>query len=188
LIGPTSRPEAEVAVEVADDLERLARAGIELEYHVTGSGPTAVRSHDDVVAAASGVVETAIRLAGAGLDGLIVDCTDDPGVDLASAAVAIPVIGPGAVLRDAATSAPGPVRWWSGDELRSIGAHGASTRELVAAIGDARTVVLGGTGWSHVAEHVRRIDPSLVVIDPLDSALAACIEAIGRGGRTARES
>ena len=183
LIGPTSRPLAEVAVEVADDLERLARPGIELEYHVTGTGPTAVRTHDDVVDAVAGVVDTAIRLAGTGVDGLIVDCTDDPGVEAASAEVAIPVIGPGAALRDAAERAPGPVRWLSGDELRQIGAREPSTRELVEAIGDARTVVLGGTGWSHLTEHLHRIDASLRVVEPLDVALAACIEAIRRGGR-----
>jgi Asp/Glu/hydantoin racemase len=184
LIGPTCRSQPEVESEVAEDLERLARPDVELEYHVTGSGPEAVRSHEDGVAAAPGVVATAIRLAGDGVDGLIVDCTDDPGVDIAAASVEIPVVGPGAALRDAAAAAPGPVRWWSGDELRSIGAQGARAHDLATAVGGARTVVLGGTGWSHLTGRLRRIDPSLVVLDPLDVALSACIDAVRRSERT----
>ena len=184
LIGPTCRSQPEVAAEVAEDLARLARPDVELEYHVTGTGPEAVRSHEDAVAAASGVVATAIRLADDGVDGLIVDCTDDPGVDIAVAGVEIPVVGPGAALRDAVAAAPGPVRWWSGDELRSLDTQGARARDLAAAVGDARTVVLGGTGWSHLSERLRLIDPSLVVLDPLDVALAACIDAVRRAERT----
>ena len=42
LIGPTSAPWERIAAEVAADLTRLARPGVELAYHVTGAGPAAV--------------------------------------------------------------------------------------------------------------------------------------------------
>jgi hypothetical protein len=71
----------------------------------------------------------------------------------------------------------------SGDELRSIGSSRADDQDLRAAIGVARTVVLGGTGSSHVTGRLRRIDPSLVVIDPLDVALTACIDAVRRAAQ-----
>jgi Asp/Glu/hydantoin racemase len=186
LIVPTSRSDDDLTMQVEADLRRLGRPEIELAYHLTGSGPTAVRSPEDAIAAAPGVVGAAQRLAHQGFDGLIVDCTDDPGVDIAAAAVAIPVIGPGAALRDAAAAAPRPIRWWSGDDLRAIEAGELDDDDLARAVGDARTIALGSTGSSHVTERLRRIDPSLVVLDPLHVAVTACIEAVRRADRIRR--
>src|SRR5690606_34718694 len=56
VIGPTSLEWAAVADDVAADLQRVARPGVMLDYRCTGTGPTAVRSAADAVAAAPGVV------------------------------------------------------------------------------------------------------------------------------------
>lgn len=173
VIGPTSLDWDEIADEVTADLERLARPGVVLEYRCTGTGPTAIRSADDACAATPGVIETARQGAVDGFDAVIVDCTDDPGVDAADAELDIPVVGPGAALRAAATLAPRPVVWLSGDELRA-----STDDELVDRVAAAATVVLGGTGWSHVTDRLRHVFPELVVLDPLPVALERCLERI----------
>jgi Asp/Glu/hydantoin racemase len=175
VVGPTSRPWAEIADEVEGDLARLARPGVELVYRCTGSGPTSIRSEHDVVASAPGVLEAARRGATEGFDAVIVDCTEDPGVDEARAELDIPVVGPGAALRAAASRAAAPVVWLSGDELRS-----STTDQLLERARAAATVVLGGTGWSHVADVLRRDRPGLVVLDPLPVALERCLAGVQR--------
>lgn len=174
IVGPTSQPWDEIAAEAAADLERLVRPGVELVYRCTGTGPAAIHSADVALAAAPGVIETARRGASDGFDGVIVDCTDDPGVEDADAALGIPVVGPGAALQAAASDAPGPVVWLSGDDLRS-----STVDDIIDRVGGAATVVLGGTGWSHVAEGLRGDRPDLVVLDPLAVALDRCLARIG---------
>jgi Asp/Glu/hydantoin racemase len=170
VVGPTSRPWAEIVDEVESDLARLARPGVRLEYRCTGAGPASIRSEEDAAAAAPGVVETARRGAIEGYDAVMVDCTDDPGVEWADAELGIPVVGAGAALRAAAVSAARPVVWLSGDELRS-----STIDELLDRVRTAATVVLGGTGWSHVADALRGDRPDLVVLDPLPVALDRCL-------------
>lgn len=180
VIGPTSLEWEEIADDVIADLQRLARPGIVLEYRCTGTGPTAIRSTDDATAAAPGVIETARRGARDGFDAVIVDCTDDPGVAAADTELDIPVVGPGAALRAAAAAAPAPVAWLSGDELRS-----STVDDIFDRLGAPSTVVLGGTGWSHVADQLRRDHPDVVVLDPLPVALDRCLARI-RGDVTDR--
>jgi len=58
VVGPTSSPWSAIADEVAADLARLTRPGIELAYRCTGGGPTSIRDSADALAAAPFVVRT----------------------------------------------------------------------------------------------------------------------------------
>lgn len=175
VVGPTSRPWDEIADEVAADLVRLRRPGLELEYRCTGTGPLDIRSSEDAAAAAPGVIDLARSAAAEGFDGVVVDCTEDPGVAAADDELDIPVVGPGQALRAVAVASPEPVVWLSGDELRAM-----ATEDAVELVASAATVVLGGTGWSHVAERLHRDRPDLVVLDPLQVALDECLARIAQ--------
>jgi Asp/Glu/hydantoin racemase len=113
-----------------------------------------------------------------GFDAAIVDCTDDPGVVRARREATIPVIGPGESLQAAIERSPMPVVLLSGEQLRS-----STIDDLVTLVADAgaRTVALGGTGWSHLV--ARLADGGRVVLDPLDVALDRCLEQLGAGGQ-----
>lgn len=175
VVGPTSAPWTAIADEVAADLARLARPGIGLEYRCTGDGPVSIRDSADAAAAAPFVVRTVQAAEHEGFDAVIVDCTDDPGVAMAAATVSIPVIGPGAAMAAAIADARLPICHFSGDELRSL-----DTDVLVQRSLGARTVTLGGTGFSHVADLLVTAHPGVVVLDPLAVALDACLAAIAR--------
>jgi len=94
-----------------------------------------------------------------------------PGVE--AKLVAIPVVGPGAALERAIAVAGRPVVRVSGDELRSL-----SVEELTMRARGAATVVLGGTGWSHISEVLTADQPDLVVLDPLAVALDDCLSIL----------
>ena len=131
LVGPTSAPWSDIADEVAADLARLTRPGIELEYRCTGGGPASIRDSAD---ARRLPVRGANRQAAhEGFDAVIVDCTEDPGVAMAGAAVSIPVIGPGAAMAAAIADARPPIRHFSGEELRSLDADVLIQRSLTRA-------------------------------------------------------
>lgn len=172
VVGPTSAAWSTLADEVAADLARLMRPGIDLEYRCTGGGPTSIRDSDDAVAASPFVVRTVQAAEREGFDAVIVDCTEDPGVATAAAAVSIPVIGPGASMAAAIMGALPPIHHFSGDELRSLGPD-----VLVERSNGARTVTLGGTGFSHIADLLATAHPGVVVLDPLAVALEACLAA-----------
>jgi 2'-5' RNA ligase len=173
VVGPTSAPWDGIAVEVEADLARLRRPGVDLSYRCTGAGPVSIRTDEDVTAAAPHVVRTVTEAAREGFDAVIVDCTDDPGVADARAAVMIPVVGAGEALRAAVDASPPPVRVFSGDELRSL-----TPAALVDEARDAQTVALGGTGHSHLVGVFTAADPERRVIDPLDAALDLCLAAL----------
>jgi len=173
VVGPTSAPWSDIAGEVAADLARLARPGIGLEYRCTGGGPASIRDSADALAAAPFVVRTVQAAEHEGFDAVIVDCTDDPGVAMARAAVSIPVIGPGEAMAAAIADARPPICHFFCDELRSLDADVIIQRAL-----GARTVTLGGTGFSHVADLLVNAHPDVVVLDPLAVALDASLAAI----------
>jgi hypothetical protein len=104
IVGPTSRPFDDAAGEVAADLAHLARPGVVVEHRTTGGGPARVRSDRDALEAAPRVVRSMIEDWRDGAGVVVVDCTADPGADIAAAAVGIPVVGAGAALRAAFTS------------------------------------------------------------------------------------
>ena len=172
LIGPTSAPWVEVEPEVATDLARLGRPGVELSYVLTGAGPRSITSEDDERDAAPHVVATVLRCEQEGFDAAIVDCTGDPGVDEARRNASMPVFGAGEAVRRAIESSPLPVVVLSGDQLRA-----GSTDELIAHVAGARTVALGSTGWSHLVAVLA--GDGRVVLDPLDVALAQCLSRLG---------
>lgn len=172
VVGPTSAPWNTLADDVAADLARLIRPGIELEYRCTGGGPTSIRNSGDAVAAAPFVVRTVQAAEREGFDAVIVDCTEDPGVATAATAVSIPVIGPGAAMAAAIADALPPIHHFSGDDLRRLSADVLVERSL-----GARTVTLGGTGFSHIADLLVNAHPGMVVLDPLAVALDACLAA-----------
>lgn len=171
VVGPTSRPWEEIADEVEADLVRLRRTGVDVSYRCTGAGPRAIRSGADTEEAAPHVVRAVVAAAAEGFDAVIVDCTDDPGVEAARAVVDIPVVGAGEASRLALARAPRPVQLFSGDELRTMGVD-----ELVERARGAATVVLGATGCSDRAEVFAAIDGVSAVIDPLDAALDRCLD------------
>ena len=175
VVGPTSTPYDDMAEEVAADLARLARPGVELRYRCTGGGPASIRSVADAMAAAPFVVRTVRDAEREGFDAVIVDCTDDPGVAMARELVSIPVVGPGEAMTAAIEDARRPICHFSGDELRSLRAEVLVQRSL-----EARTVALGGTGFSHVADLLVDAHPGVVVLDPLAVALDTCLVLTGR--------
>jgi Asp/Glu/hydantoin racemase len=168
LIGPTSAPWERIAAEVAADLTRLARPGVELAYHVTGAGPAAVTTPDEAAAAAPHVVAAVVAAEREGFDAAIIDCTDDPGLEESRSRASIPVIGAGEALRHAVAAATPPVVVLAGDTLRAT-----PSEQLMEQVADANTVALGGTGWSHLVPALS--DGGRVVLDPLDVALDACL-------------
>lgn len=171
LIGPTSLPWSAIAAEVSVDLDRLRRPGLVLSYHVTGAGPASIRTAADARAAAPHVVATAMRLAREGVDAIIVDCTEDTGVHDARRRLELPIVGPGEALRAAVAARPGPVLWLAGEDLRTTGAF---DRAVVAAQEGVRTIALGATGFSDLAQRLQAAMPSdVVVLEPLSVALAS---------------
>lgn len=171
IVGPTSSPWAEIAGSVEDDLDHLHRPGLEISYVTTGAGPRSIQSSEDELAAAPHVVETVGRIAG-WCDAIVVDCTGDPGVAEARSIVGIPVVGAGEAARGAAEGAPKPVRFVSGDELRSV-----TFTELERLVAGAATVVVGATGQRKVVEALR-VGGRLTVIEPLEAAIDRCAELL----------
>ncbi len=173
LIGPTSRPLADIADEVAADVRRLTRPGVEVEYRTTGAGPLDIHSDEDARQAAPHVVSAVVDAAHAGFDAVIIDCTSDPGLAAARAAVVVPVVGAGEALAAAVERSPDPVVVLSGDVLR-----GLDEAAVVARATGAATIALGGTGWSHLVPALRTAHPGAVVLDPLDVALEQCLTSL----------
>lgn len=88
------------------------------------------------------------------------------------------MIGPGEALRQALLHAKGPSWLLTGEEL-----HSATLEELSTTIDGLQTVAFGGTGFSHLSTSLIKRHAGLVVVDPLDVALAAALAAI-EGGST----
>ena len=173
VIGPTSLPWAAIRDEVHADFDRLARPDVSLLYRTTGVGPTAIVSATDAAEAAPHVVRTALAASNEGFDGLLVDCTDDPGVAEARAQLEIPIVGTGEALRHAVALAKAPIAELTGDDLRTLGDVAVLT--LAAA---ASTVALGGSGFSHLVELIGEQCPDVTVLDPLAVALDRCLDLI----------
>jgi len=171
VIGPTSMTWEELADDVEPDLARLRRHGVDVTYVLTGDGPRSITTDEDELAAAPHVVAIAERCQREGFDGVIVDCTGDPGVAEARSRLRIPVVGAGEAVRRATAIARPPVVVLSGEELRA-----SDSDALLARAREARTVALGGTGWSHLVPLLATDDR--VVLDPLDVALEQCLGMI----------
>jgi hypothetical protein len=182
LVTPTSQPSEEVQPDVQIDLDRMTRRGLDVAYRTTAAGPSEVRSAEDAAQAAPHVVALICAAEAEGFDAVIVDCTDDPGVAEARGVVSIPVVGPGAALRDAARRAPQPVVELLGDDLRS-----RSFTELASIVGDAPTIAIVGTGHSALAGRLADLPHHPTVLEPLAVALDECLAALERRSRHDQE-
>lgn len=170
IVGPTSAPWAAIASSVDEDLRHLRRPGLEISYVTTGMGPISIRSREDELAAAPHVVEVAARVADS-CDAIVVDCTGDPGVATARTVVPVPVVGVGEAARRAARTAPKPVVFFSGDEIRA-----ATIDQLRQASAGAATVVVYSTGQRAVVDALR--NDGITVIEPLEAAVEWCVRLL----------
>ena len=171
LVGPTSAPWESIASEVEADLARLARPGVELTYRRTGAGPSEIRTDTTFEQRHPSSSKTIVDAAHEGYDAVIVDCTADPGVVDARGLVGIPVVGAGEALRSAIASAAQPVCELTGDDLRGMDV--ASLVQQLAWRSNRRA-------WAAPASLISSsssptANPKLVVLDPLELALDACL-------------
>jgi allantoin racemase len=178
LIAPTAdyRPETLAAIQA--DLKMLAREGIELEHVQLEYGPLALRTPEDEVLATPGMIEKIIQAEQDGVATVIVDCTSDVGVKEARQIVRIPVIGPGETLRQTVTNRR--ALWLSADDL----ATGPLEKCLQAISEGAEVIVIGSTGWSHIARELeqalRERGLEVPVLDPLLVALDETIRQLNK--------
>lgn len=78
-----------------DVLQRIAFPGTEVVITEVEDGPSSVESAYEEYLAVPGTVEACRSLEEQGLDGCIVGCFGDPGVDAVREVIEIPVVGPG---------------------------------------------------------------------------------------------
>jgi allantoin racemase len=90
--GPLGRQEVERRQAV---LQRAAFAGTEVEVIDVSDGPLSIESAYDEYLAIPATLEAIQKLEAREVDGAIVGCFGDPGVDAARELVRIPVVGPG---------------------------------------------------------------------------------------------
>lgn len=171
-MGPGPAPDDGLPDEVRDDLGRLARHDIALEYRFAGGGPMTVTSRDDATAAAPFVVAAVVSAAADGANAVVIDCADDPGVADARRRVGVPVVGAGEALREAIAGVDGDVELLTCDALRAT-----PLDALLAGIPPGAVVALGGTGWSHVADALAAAGHR--VLDPLPLAVDRCVRHAG---------
>jgi allantoin racemase len=77
-----------------DILQKMASAGTIIEAKASGKGPLSIESMYDEYAVIPGAIEAIIQAEKEGIDGVIMGCAGDPGVDGAREVVSIPVVGP----------------------------------------------------------------------------------------------
>ena len=75
-------------------LQEMAAPGTIIEAKASGIGPLSIESMYDEYAVIPGAIEAIIKAEKEGIDGVIMGCAGDPGVDGAREVVSIPVIGP----------------------------------------------------------------------------------------------
>jgi allantoin racemase len=78
----------------AEELAPVARADTELSSVALDAGPASIESTYEAALAAPQVVARIVEAEKEGVDAVISNCMDDPGVEAAREKVAIPVIGP----------------------------------------------------------------------------------------------
>jgi allantoin racemase len=76
-------------------LQKAAFAGTEVEIVDVPEGPVSIESAYEEYLATPPTLELIQRLEAQGMDGAIVGCFGDPGVDAARELVRMPVVGPG---------------------------------------------------------------------------------------------
>jgi allantoin racemase len=176
LIAPTAdyRPETHAAIE--EDLRTLARAGVDLEHIQLKHGSLTIRTPEDEALATLGMIEAIRQAEQDGVDAVIVDCTSDVGVKETRQRVRIPVIGPGEILRQQVANRR--ALWLTTEDLAS----GPLPKTLQAIEDGAEVIVIGGTGWSQVAQSLEHTlqerGLEVPVLDPLPVALDEAISQL----------
>jgi allantoin racemase len=84
---------AAMTAKIAIAARLAAGPGTNIEAVTAAMGPESIEGHYDEAFAVPGVVKAIVAGAAAGVDGAIIACFDDTGVDAARSAVAIPVVG-----------------------------------------------------------------------------------------------
>jgi allantoin racemase len=175
LIAPTADYCPATLAAIQSDLQMLAREGVELEHVQLEHGPLTIRTREDEALATPGMTEKIIQAEKDGVDAVIVDCTSDVGVKETRQLVRIPVIAPGEILQQKVAAKHAV--WLTAEDLA-----GEPLNKVLQATRDGiDVVVIGGTGWSHVAKELeyalQERGLELPILDPLPAALD---EAIGQ--------
>lgn len=176
LIAPTTDHRPETLAAIAEDLRTLARPDVDLSHVQIEDGPRSVRTSEDEARALPGVLRRVLEARREGVHAVVLDCTSDVGLAEARALVDVPVIGPGEAMRERTR----------GRTVVRLDADVLASDPLNAALRGiqegAQVVVLGGTGWSHVAEslrqQLRQRGHQTEVLDPLPVALEKAMELV----------
>lgn len=176
LIAPTADYRPETLDAIRADLKMLARVGVDLEHVQLEHGPLTVRTTEDEALATPGMIEAIQQAEQEGVDAVIVDCTSDVGVTEARQRVHLPVIGPREILRQKA--ADKCAVWLTAEDL----ATNPLPKTLQAIKDGAEVIIIGGTGWSQVAQELEQTlqerGLEVPVLDPLPVALDEAIKRL----------
>jgi Asp/Glu/hydantoin racemase len=174
IIAPTADYRTETLQAITQDLVMLQRPGVELEHIQLESGPFSIRTPEDEALATPGMIAKIIQAEHEGVDAVIVDCTSDVGVREAQALVKIPIVGAGDASLLVAKRYSSYLRL-NADELDG--------KPLEIVIQEQpRAVLIGGTGWSHIAlklgQQLAEQGLEIPIIDPLPAALDEAIRQV----------
>lgn len=87
----------------AETLKPLERDGLELSSVFLDRGPQSIEYRIEEAMLVPDLIVKALEAERQGVDGLVIDCMADPGVDAVRECVAIPVLGPGRLSMQVAT-------------------------------------------------------------------------------------
>jgi len=87
----------------AETLKPLERDGLKLSSVFLDRGPQSIEYRVEEAMLVPDLVDKALAAQRQGVDGLVIDCMADPGVDVLRECVAIPVLGPGRLSMQVAT-------------------------------------------------------------------------------------
>ncbi len=87
----------------AETLKPLERDGLKLSSAFLDRGPQSIEYRTEEAMLVPDLVIRALEAEREGVDGLVIDCMADPGVDVVRECVAVPVLGPGRLSMQVAT-------------------------------------------------------------------------------------
>jgi Asp/Glu/hydantoin racemase len=164
IITPNADPTPEDRAALAEDLRQLARPELHLSHAWLETGPRRVRTEEDVLDAAPGVVARVLEAEHDDVDAVVIDCTSQPGALEVRRLVRIPVVGAGEASLEAAAATG---RSWAVLNPERLHDPIAAAQDHP----DVNVLVLGATGHAQTAELLRAAFPDLTIIEPLEAAL-----------------
>ncbi len=168
IVTPNADPTPEDRAAVSESLRQLARPDLHLSHVWLEAGTLRVRTEEDVLAAAPGVVARVLEAERDGMDAVVVDCTSQPGALKARRLVRIPVVGAGEASLEAAAATG---RSWAVLKPERLYDPIAAAQDHP----DVSVLVLGVTGHAQTAELLRAARPDLTIIEPLETALVRAL-------------